>query len=212
MIRAILFEDNKNYAEALIDSFSDSLQVYLAKAFPNANKVIQNIQDYQPDIILMDIEMPGISGLDALQKIRAYDAEVKVIIQTQFEDDHRIFLALCRGAWGYVLKSDSLQKLEEAIVNVHNGGGYFSPSIANKVIKLFQEKIVKENPDYISLKAGELEVLEYLAKGLKYQDIADKLFLSYEAVHSRIKKIYTKLHVNSRSEAIMKAIESKLIN
>lgn len=211
MIRTILFEDNKNYSEALTDSFSDSEQVFLAKAFSNANKVIKHIQDYKPDVILMDIEMPGISGLDALQKIKKYDIEVKVLIQTQFEDEHRIFLALCRGAWGYVLKSDSLEKLEEAIVNVHNGGGYFSPKIANKVIKLFQEKIVTESPDYIPLKDGELKVLQYLAKGLKYQAIADKLFLSYEAIHSRVKKIYSKLHVNSRSEAIMKAIESKLI-
>lgn len=212
MIRAILFEDNKNYREALVDSFSDSDQVFLAGAFPNAEKVIKQIQDYQPDIILMDIEMPGISGLDALQKIKKYNPEIKVLIQTQFEDEHRIFLALCRGAWGYVLKTDTLDRLEEAIVNVHHGGGYFSSKIANKVIKLFQEKIVQETPEYISLSDGELEVLQLLGKGLKYQAIADQLFLSYEAVHSRIKKIYVKLHVNSRSEAIIKAIESKLIN
>ena len=212
MIRAILFEDNDNYREAMIDSFSDSKEVFLAKAFSDANKVIKNIQDTQPDVILMDIEMPGISGLDALQKIKKHHVDAKVLIQTQFEDEHRIFIALCRGAWGYVLKSDSSEKLEEAIIDVHNGGGYFSPKIASKVIKLFQQKIVQESPDYVSLKPEELEVLQLLAKGLKYQAIADELNLSYEGIHSRIKKIYLKLHVNSRSEAIIKAIESKLVN
>lgn len=211
MIRILLYEDNKIYREALIDALEDSSQVYLTKAFPDANKVVSQVKEYQPNLVLMDIEMPGVSGLDALGQISKSCPGVKVMIQTQFEDEHRIFVALCRGAWGYALKSDPFDKLEEAIVDVSKGGGYFSPPIAGKVSRFFLTKEVQADPEYIALTAREREVLSYLVKGLKYQEIANALYISYEAVHSHIKNIYRKLHVSSKSQAILKAIESKLI-
>ena len=211
MIRIILFEDNKNYREALADSFQDSKKVFLTEAFENANKAVRQVATYKPDVVLMDIEMPGVSGLDALRQINRSCPDTKVMIQTQFEDEHRIFVALCRGAWGYALKSDPFEKLEGAIEDVHNGGGYFSPSIAGKVTRLFLTKEVQAEPDYMPLTKREMEVLGHLVKGLKYKEIAKAMFLSYEAVHSHVKNIYPKLHVNTRSEAILKAIESKLI-
>ena len=211
MIRIILFEDNKNYREALEDALSFSDRVFLSKSFDNANSAVKNVKEYQPDLVLMDIEMPGISGLDALSEISKECPETKVMIQTQFEDTHRIFVALCRGAWGYALKNDPFDKLENAIVDLYQGGGYFSPAIAGKVARLFASKQFQETPDYISLTPREKEVLTYLAKAYKYQEIADAMFLSYEGVHSHIKNLYNKLHVSSRSSAVLKAIESKLI-
>ena len=211
MIRVLLYEDNKNYREALDDALSFSKEVCLSKAFENANRALQQIREYEPDVVLMDIEMPGKSGLDALTEINQSDIPAKVMIQTQFEDEHRIFVALCRGAWGYALKSDPFERLEEAIKDVHNGGGYFSPAIAGKVTRFFMKEAFQTNPDYVPLTPKEKEVLEYLVKAYKYKDIAKEMFLSYEGIHSHVKNIYKKLHVNSRSEATLKAIEHKLI-
>lgn len=212
MVRIILFEDNSNYREAFELFFEDSEKVYLVKSFGEATKATTHIKAIQPDVVLMDIEMPGVSGLDALKEINKYCPNTKVMIQTQFEDNHRLFVALCRGAWGYALKSDPLDKLEAAILDVHLGGGYFSPAIAGKVTRLFLDKEFNANPDFCNLTDRELEVLQHLGIGKKYQAIASAMFISYEGVHSHIKKIYEKLHVNSKSEAIVKAIENKLIN
>ena len=211
MVRILLFEDNKNYRTALIDAFKISDKVHLTKAFEDANKAVRQIEEYQPDVVLMDIEMPGISGLDALSKINESHPGTKVMIQTQFEDEHRLFVALCRGAWGYALKSDSFDKLEQAVVEVHQGGGYFSPTIAGKVTRLFLTEKFQATPEYTPLTDRESEVLTYLAQAYKYKEIAKKMFLSYEGVHSHVKNIYSKLHVSSRAEATLKAIEAKLI-
>ena len=212
MIRLLIFEDNKNYREALTEVFEDSEKFFLTAIFENAHRAVPKVKKYQPDVILMDIEMPGISGLDALLEIKQASKNAKVLMLTQFEDNHRIFVALCRGASGYTLKSESLDKLETAIVDVFNGGGYFSSAIAGKIARFFFDKnIVQQNPDYISLTERELEVLEHLAQHKTYKETAAAMFLSYEGVHSHVKKIYEKLHVNSKSEAILKAIENRLI-
>lgn len=211
MIRVLLYEDNRNYREALEDALSYSQEVCLAKSFDNANRVITQVNDYQPDVVLMDIEMPGASGLDALEQINRSDSNAKVLIQTQFNDEHRIFVALCRGAWGYALKSDPFDRLEGAIKDVYSGGGYFSPSIAGKVTRFFMNNTFKAKPDYTPLTNREQEVLQHLVQALRYKEIAEKMYLSYEGVHSHIKSIYKKLHVSSRSEATLKAIENKLI-
>jgi len=211
MVRVILFEDNKNFREALELFFEDSEKVHLTKSFEDATKAVAQIKEYKPDVVLMDIEMPGISGLDAMRLINKECPNTKVMIQTQFEDDHRLFVALCRGAWGYALKSEPLERIETAILDVHNGGGYFSSSIAGKVTRFFLNKEFKEDPDFCNLTDRELEVMQLLPKLKTYQEIADHLYISYEGVHSHVKKIYEKLHVSSKSLAIMKAIESKLI-
>ncbi|MCB0632749.1 MAG: response regulator transcription factor [Saprospiraceae bacterium] len=211
MIRVILFEDNQNFREALTDAFEDSDKVFLTQSFPNATKAVDQIHEYQPDVVLMDIEMPGISGLDAMTKIQEASPETKVMIQTQFEDEHRIFVALCRGAWGYALKSDPFDRLEDAIEEVHKGGGYFSPAIAAKVARFFTSDTVRSEPEYVDLTEREKEVLTLLTKAMRSKEIATKLFLSTETVNSHLKHIYKKLHVNSRAEAIVRALENKLI-
>lgn len=211
MIRILLFEDNRNFREAMAEAFDDSSKVFLANSFEDANNSIAHVREYRPDVVLMDIEMPGKSGLDALKDIKEACPGTKIMIQTQYEDEHRIFVALCRGALGYALKSDSFEKLESAIEDVHRGGGYFSAPVAAKVTNLFQSREIQKSPEYTPLTDRETEVLSYLAKAYKYQAIADVLHISYESVHSHVKNIYNKLHVNSKPEAILKALEGKLI-
>lgn len=211
MIRVILFEDNQNYREALADAFEDSDKVFLTQAFEDAGKAVAHVREYQPDVVLMDIEMPGISGLDALELLQEACPDTRVMIQTQFEDEHRIFVALCRGAWGYALKSDPFDRLEAAIEEVHLGGGYFSPAIAGKVARFFANDAVQAKPEYVALTDREKEVLGHLVQAKRNKAIAKDMHLSFETVHSHIKNIYRKLHVSSRSEAIVKALENKLI-
>ncbi|MBK7870073.1 MAG: response regulator transcription factor [Saprospiraceae bacterium] len=212
-IRVLLFEDNKNFAETLSDYFEDSKQVFITEVFHNAEKAVPQIKEYKPDVVLMDIEMPGISGLDAMSKINDANTDTKVMIQTQFEDSHRIFVALSRGALGYALKTDSLKKIEAAIVDVHNGGGYFSPAVANKVATFFRHKEVQASSEYVKLTETELKVLNYMESepGWTYENIAQEMNIGYYTVHSHTRNIYRKLHVNCRGEAIQKAIQLRLI-
>lgn len=213
MIRVILFEDGKNFTDMLSLYFEDSDKVFLTAAFSDANHAMKHIKELSPDVVLMDIEMPGKSGLDALQEINQASPDTKVMIQTQFEDEHKIFIALCRGAWGYALKTDPLEKIESAIVEVHNGGGYFSPAIANKVASFFRNTEVQTNAEYVDLTRREKEVLNYMATepGWTYDTIAFEMELSFHTVHGYAKSIYQKLHVNCRGEAIQKAINLRLI-
>ncbi len=210
-IRVVLFEDNKQFRESLSLFLEGEQEIYLTASYGNANAAVANVRKHQPDVVLMDIEMPGVSGLEALREIKKAAPDTNVLIQTQFEDEHRIFVALCYGASGYVVKSSEPDNMKQAILDVHQGGGYFSPIIAAKVIKFFQEGIVKAQPDYIALTPKEEEVLGCLCKGMSYKMIADTCDIGYHGVHFHIRNIYKKLHVNSAPEAIIKAIELKLI-
>ena len=210
-IRILCFEDNKQYVESLKYFFEDSDKVYLAASFYNAINAVKEIKTYIPDVVLMDIEMPGISGIEALQKVKAANPDTKILMQTSFEDNHKIFASLCGGASGYVLKSAGLEALEDSIIEVHKGGGYFSPSIAQKVIKMFQEGMTKQHVEYVDLTPAERQILQSMTEGLSYKMIEAQLDKSYHAVHFHIKNIYKKLHVNSKSEAVIKAINNHLI-
>ncbi len=211
MVRVILYDDNKVFREAMEDAFSYSKKVYLTKSFEDAMRVVADVRDYQPDVVVMDIEMPKKSGLDALLEISQSSPNTKVLMQTQFEDNHRIFTALARGAWGYVLKTSSIDEVEDAIVEVHKGGLYYSTEIASKVRNFFIEKKIQKSVDYVALTDKESEVLNYLVKGMKNKEIAMAMFVSNETIKTHLSNIYHKLHVTSRSQAVIKAIENKLV-
>ena len=208
-ISVLIFEDNKSYRKSL-EQFLES-EILLAGAYPDANDVLSKIRKHKPDVVLMDIQMPGISGLEALKKIKAVYPETKVLIQTVFEDEHRIFTAICSGASGYILKSPDPEVVLQAIIDVNGGGACMSPTIAVKVMKMFQNQFVQNQPTYIELTDREKEVLGCMVKGQSYKMIADVCCLSYHTVHWHVKNIYEKLHVNSAPEAVAKAIESKLV-
>ena len=166
------------------------------------------------DVVLMDIEMHGTNGIEATKTISAIFPEIKVLIQTVFNDSDKIFTALCAGASGYILKTETPAKQLDAINEVFNGGAPMSPSIAKKVMLFFQQKniilVSPENNDY-QLSSREKDILAMMSGGNNYRTIAQKAFISYETVRTHVKRIYKKLHVASRAEAIQKAQQQGLV-
>lgn len=211
MITIVLFEDNKSLRTSLTGYFNSIDDVFLAGAYENANEAVSNIRKHRPDVVLMDIQMPGLSGIEAMKRIMATYPETKVLIHTVFEDEHRIFSALCGGASGYVLKSPDPDEVLQAIKDVYNGGAHMSPAIAAKALRMFQHQFVKNQPTYVELTERERDVLTCMVRGMSYKMIADACSISFHTVHYHIKHIYEKLHVNSAPEAVVKAIEQKLV-
>ena len=206
-----MFDDNKNLRKSLEEYFSDSKEVYLAATFGNANEVLKYIREHQPDIVLMDIEMPGTSGIEALQKIRKVHPDLKVLMLTVFDNDDKIFAALCNGASGYAIKNPNPMEIEQAIKDVQTGGGHISPSIAAQVIRMMQHPLVKAQPDYVDLTDRQKDVLSCMVNGMSRKMIATNLEIGLDTVGDHIKHIYKRLHVNSASEAVREAILRKLV-
>jgi DNA-binding NarL/FixJ family response regulator len=211
MVRAIMFEDSRTFRNTISEYFQDSDRVYLAAAFANADDAVAQVKKHQPDVVLMDIRMPGTTGLEALRQIKAASPNTKVLMLTSFDDDDKIFAAICNGASGYLLKDDNPEKVENAIGDIENGGANMSPSIARKALDMFKNNMIKGEPEYANLTPRQKEVLTCLVDGLSYKMIAAKLGISYETVSDHIKLIYKKLHVNSASEAVREAIVRRLV-
>ena len=160
----------------------------------------------------MDIEMTGLTGIEATRLIKKEYPDIPILIQTVFEDDTKIFEALCAGASGYILKKTSPVKMLEAITDVKNGGAAFNPAIAAKVAALFQQFIsASPSRDTYQLTTREKEILQLLTEGMPMPRIAEKIFLGYETVRGYVKSIYQKLHVASATEAVAKALKEKLV-
>lgn len=211
MIRVVLFEDNKNFRESLSLFLASSENIWLIGAYSDAKESLSIVRKSKPDVILMDIQMPYLSGIDAMISIKKEYSEVKVLMQTIHDEDDKIFAAICAGASGYILKNSKPEHYLQAIEEVNLGGSHLSPSIATKVLRMFQNQFVKEQPNYVDLSTREREILNCLVKGMSYKLIADKCCISINTVCTHVKHIYEKLHVNSAPEAILKAIDLHLI-
>lgn len=211
MIRVLLFEDNKNFRESLSLFLASSENIWLIGAYPDARESVNIVRKTKPDVILMDIQMPHLSGLDAMKNIKQHFPDVKILMQTIHDEDDKVFAAICAGASGYILKNSTPETYLQAIVDVNLGGSHLSPVVAAKVMKMFQSQFVKEQPNYVDLSTREREILNCLVKGMSYKMIADKCFISINTVCTHVRHIYEKLHVNSAPEAILKAIELHLI-
>lgn len=210
-IRVAIFEDNdllrKNLA-ALVNSAADMV---CTGAFAHANKLVQNLAAATPDIVLMDINMPGVSGIEAVQLIKTHQPSVGIIMQTVFEDNDKIFAAVCAGASGYLLKKTLPQKLLEAIRETFTGGAPMAPGIAAKVLEMVRLRSAGIKKEFITLSEREKEILRLLVAGKQYKTIAAECFISIDTVGTHVRHIYEKLQVHSKSEAVAKAINQKLV-
>jgi DNA-binding NarL/FixJ family response regulator len=159
----------------------------------------------------MDIEMPGMSGIEGVKILRDKKPELKVLMQTIFEENEKIFQSICAGASGYILKNTSPSRILEAIKETYEGGAPMSPSIATKVLKMMQVQNGSSKNISFNLTEREKEVLSCLVKGMSYKLIADACFISIDTVRGHIRNIYEKLHVHSKSEAVAKAIKGKIV-
>ncbi|MCB0448222.1 MAG: response regulator transcription factor [Gelidibacter sp.] len=206
-----IFEDNKHLRESLQLLIDSTPEFQCEGAFPNCKNLIDNLSNTLCDICLMDIEMPGISGIEATKIIKDNFPEIQVLIQTVFSDDDSIFRAICAGASGYILKTSSPTDYIEALKDAQNGGAPLSPSIARRVLQLFKSNLVQTVQEDYSLTEKEKQVLLQLTLGKSYKMIADELIVSVETVKTHMKNIYSKLHVHSSTEAVAKAIQERLI-
>ncbi|MCC6752833.1 MAG: response regulator transcription factor [Saprospiraceae bacterium] len=208
-MKVAIYEDNVGLREVLVSVIKSTLDLEMAGEFGNCMDVIENTRAFQPDVILMDIDMPGKSGIAGTAEVKAAFPKVEVIINTVFDDDNRIFEALKAGATGYLLKKSSLGHLVGSIREVKDGGAPMSPAIARKVLELSVAEKPAERPSF-NLSDRELDVLKCLSRGLSYKMAADEMCLSIDTIRSYVKRIYEKLHVHSVTEAVHKVfIESK---
>jgi DNA-binding NarL/FixJ family response regulator len=208
MIKVSVYEDNPQLSETLVWIIESCEELELVGTHADATNVLKNVEMEKPHVIMMDIEMPFMTGIEAVNLL-SQKAKImpKVLMLTVFEDTTRIFDAIKAGAVGYLVKKTSSERIIESIKEVYNGGGAMSPSIALKVLNSFQEP--KANP--YDLTAREIEVLHRLVEGDSYKLIAFHYNLSINTVEKHIMHIYQKLHVNSKGEAITKAIRNKLV-
>lgn len=215
MIKIAIVDDNTFLQKAVQDklSFFDDIEVKF-KAYEGEDLLQKLEKNHNLDLILMDIEMPKLNGIDATVKVKSKYPQIKIIMLTVFDNDENIFKSIKAGADGYFLKEVNPQDLYNGIIETLNGGAAMTPSIALKTLKLLREPVTfdsNEPVENIQLTNREVEVLEQLSKGLKYNAIADNLFLSVGTIRKHVENIYTKLQVHNKLEAIQKAKNNKLI-
>ena len=199
MIKTAIVEDQSRYRELLrlILTGADNIQVIFERE--HCRNIIDDVVKDMPDVLIMDIDLPGKSGIDAVTELKAVFPEIKILMLTVFEEDEKIFAAIKAGANGYLLKKDSPQKILDAIKDLSEGKASMNGLIAKKVMEYFYKKPAP-NVDEFNLTKREHEILELLIQGLSYKEIASKCFISPETMNSHIKNIYQKLNVHSRAQ------------
>jgi DNA-binding NarL/FixJ family response regulator len=204
----ILFEDNDRMRESLAYLLNSTTDYKVIGDYNNCIDAANIARVYRPDVVLMDIDMPGQNGIQGVTMIKEARPQTAVIMYTVFEDDDKLFECLCAGANGYLLKKTPPGKLVDAIEEVMNGGAPMSPSIAKKVLTTFQ---VRKETNKYSLSVRETEVLRLLIKGYSIKMIASELGIAFDTTRSHLTNIYRKLHVNCGKEAIAKALGEHIV-
>lgn len=203
-------EDNASFRENVSELVQQIPGLLFEHAFPSCDEVLKRLDNSPiPDIILMDIELPGMNGIDGVRRVKAISPETRVIMLTVFDDNEMIFQAICAGASGYLLKSESTEKIISSLQDVLNGGAPMNAQIAHKVIDMFS-RLAAPKANY-GLTSREQEILKNLVDGTSKKQIAHKLFLSFHTIDMHMRGIYSKLQVHSRSGAVAKALKENLL-
>jgi DNA-binding NarL/FixJ family response regulator len=210
MIRVLIYEDNPQLREGLAMLINGSDGFEVLAAYKNCNSILEELEAWKPDVILMDIDMPGVNGIEGLKQVRKVNTEVKILMLTVFDDNRNVFESLRNGANGYVLKKTPPAKLLEYISEAASGGAPMTASIATQVLKMFSEIQNPVHAEY-NLSEREKQVLQFPVNGYSYKMIAAEMFIAVDTVRSHIKKIYEKLQVNSKSEAVAKAFKDNIL-
>lgn len=212
MIRVSVFEDNKHLRETFEFLLNNSEGFTCSGAYADCRNILGHLEVSPCDIVLMDIEMPGMDGIGATRLVKENFPKLHVLIQTVFFEDDYIFNAICAGASGYILKSTTPDGYLEAIKDVRSGGSPMTPGIARRVLELFKMNLQpQQTGDDYNLTNQEKKVLQQLVAGKSYKLIAAELFITLETVKTHLKNIYAKLHVHSGTEAVSKAIRDKIV-
>lgn len=211
MIRVVIVEDKKAIREGLVVLLGATEGIDCVASYECCEDMLLQLGSDDPDVFLMDIGLPGMSGIEGIQEVKKVREDAIIIVLSVYEDDENIFEALCRGASGYLVKNTPPARLIEAITEAHEGGSPMTSHIARKVVTLFQKKYKASDPDDVRLTDREKEILAGLSDGDSYHSIADSLFISVDTVRYHIRNVYQKLQVHSQSAAVSKAIRRGLI-
>ena len=206
MIKAAIVEDNNTLRNSLKNLINQTEGMRCVAALSNLLNVVSEFKKAQPDIALMDIGLPHISGIEGVRTVKENLENIQVLMFTVFDDDEKIFEAIKAGASGYLLKKSTPDEIIEAIQSLYNGGAPMTASIARKVIQSFQSNQINNKNEY-QLTPRENEILHSLIDGLSYKKLAEKYFISVSTIRTHIRHIYEKLHVNSKSQAVAKALK-----
>jgi DNA-binding NarL/FixJ family response regulator len=209
--RVAIFDDNPERREGLFLLLETTDDLECVGLYNDCRNVVEDIKASKPDVVLMDIDMPHVNGIEGVLEIRKVHPDLKILMQTVFEDDDKIFAAICAGADGYILKQANPMKLVDGIREVLVGGAPMTPVIAAKVLKLFQKQGSSKPRNNFDLTKRESEILNLLVKGFSYKMIAEECQISYPTVNSHISKIYGKLKVQSSAGAVALALREGLV-
>ncbi|WP_229365891.1 response regulator [Fibrisoma montanum] len=215
-IKIVYYEDNRDLREGISFLLQATPNLELLGAFADCSRLQDEMRRLQPDVVLMDIDLPGISGIDAVPIVKATSPRTQVLMLTVFDNEDKIFQAIRNGASGYLLKHTPPSEIVAAIFDLHRGGSPMTANVARKVLQFFQfqqKAVAPATPDRddYKLSARELDIIKGLVAGFSYKLIADDLHISIDTVRSHIRHIYDKLQVNSKTEAILKAMREGLV-
>jgi DNA-binding NarL/FixJ family response regulator len=210
-IKVIIVEDSQSLRISLFHLIDGSAGFRCVGAYEDCLNLMENVAKDKPHVVLMDIQMPGISGIEAVSMLKEKYPDLKILMQTIFEDEAKIFQSILAGASGYILKNTSPARILEFIKETYEGGAPMSPTVATKVLKMMVQQSPSAKQSSFDLSEREKEILSFLVEGMSYKMIADACFISADTVNGHIKNIYKKLQVHSKGEAVAKAIKGNIV-